>query len=284
MQSLHDIKKRIKSVRETGKITKAMQLISVAKMRKANEKYELNARYFERVLSTLKDIITHTEDLTHPYIVSRGDKRAAFLVIASDNGMAGDYNRRVLEFALEKIESEKPVKIYTIGLMAREFFARHGIRTDAQFLYCAQDPSLSDARRIMMYLVEAFDEGEIDCVKIIYTRHLPEGDVAVSLKALPPDPKELENVELESNYTEMLEFEPSTAEVFDILVPQCILGIIYSTLIQSVRCEHNERMAAMRQASDNAEEMLGKLELDFHRARQAAITTEIAEISSARTD
>ena len=91
-------------------------------------------------------------------------------------------------------------------------------------------------------------------------------------------------MELESNYTEMLEFEPSTAEVFDILVPQCILGIIYSTLIQSVRCEHNERMAAMRQASDNAEEMLGKLELDFHRARQAAITTEIAEISSARTD
>ncbi len=284
MQNLHDIKKRIQSVRETGKITKAMQLISAAKMRKANEKYELNARYFDRVLSTLKDIITHTENLTHPYAVSRGDKRAAFLVIASDNGMAGDYNHRVLEFALERINEEKPAKIYTIGFMARDFFQRRGIRTDAQFLYCAQDPSLSDARRIMMYLVEAYDEGEIDSLKIIYTRHTPKGDKAVELKTLPADPAEFDNVELESSYTEALEFEPSTEEVFDILVPQCILGIIYSALIQSVRCEHNERMAAMKQASDNAEEMLGKLELDFHRARQAAITTEIAEISSARTD
>lgn len=281
MQSLHDIKKRIQSIGETGQITKAMQLISVAKMRKANEKYELNARYFDRVRATLEDILAHTGTLEHPYLVPRKTDRAAYVVIASDTGMAGEYNHRVLNFALEEVRKGNPEKIYTIGFMARDFFERNGLPPDAQFLYSAQDPTLSDARRIMMYLVDLFDSKKVDRVYIIYTRHEKTGNRAAKLKLLPLEATDFDDIRPLRHSQETWDFEPDPKTVFDLLVPQCVLGLVYSTLTQSVRCEHAERQAAMQHASDNASEMLNKLELEFHRARQAAITTEIAEISAA---
>lgn len=283
MRNIVDIKNRIKSIKDTAQITKAMELISVAKMRKANEKYQNNVKYFERVRNTLKDILNHSGDIKHPYLQHRETQRTAFVVIASDNGLAGDYNHRVLRFALEKINAVKDDKfVFIIGQMAKDYFYRRGITPDIEFLYCAQDPTIEDARRLTADLVELYNDNHIDEVNLIYTHTVGNTNEAVMLRLLPIIKADFDDARQETDYNALLDFEPSPKEVFDILVPQYILGITYSALIQSVRCEHSERMKTMNNATNNAQDMIEELELEYHRARQEQITTEIAEISSAK--
>ncbi len=282
MQNMVDIKTRIKSIKDTGQITKAMQLISVAKLRKANDNFQKNYEYSHRVRGILKDILNHTEDISHPYLMHRVTNRTAYVVIASDNGLVGDYNHRVLTFADKVIAESKEASIFTIGHMASEYFEKRGMTPDVQFLYCAQNPNLEDARRITADLVDLYDNNIIDEVRIVYTRMNGIVNEACEQRLLPILREDFESDEVESEYNAMMEFEPSTKEVFDILVPQYILGLTYSALTQAVRCEHSERIETMNNATKNADEMIGQLEQQYHRARQEQITTEIAELSSAK--
>ncbi len=277
-----DIKTRIKSIKDTGQITKAMQLISVAKLRKANDNYQKNYAYSHRVRGILKDILNHAESISHPYLWHRETNRTAYVVIASDNGLVGDYNHRVLSFADKIIADSKEPSIFTIGHMASEYFEKRGITPDVQFLYCAQNPNLEDARRITADLVDLYDNNIIDEVRIISTRMNGVINEAYEQRLLPILREDFVRDEVESEYSAIMDFEPSTKEVFDTLVPQYILGLTYSALIQAVRCEHSERIETMNNATKNADEMIGQLEQQFHRARQEQITTEIAELSSAK--
>lgn len=280
MRNIVDIKNRIKSIKKTSNITRAMQLISVSKLRRANEKYLKNLTYYNSVKSVLKDILKHTEgELKHPYLKHRETQRTVYVVIASDNGMAGDYNHRVLNFALQKVKAASDSYVFTIGQMAREFFVRNGIEPDVEFLFCAQDPTLDDARRITADLVDLYDENHIDEVHIIHTVSENNVNVAKDERLLPIEREDFSDATDVNQYSELLEFEPSRKEVFDILVPQYVLGQTYTALIQAVRCEHTERIATMSNASKNADEMIDTLELQYFRARQEQITTELAEIS-----
>lgn len=285
MQNIADIKNRIKSVKETRQITKAMQLISVAKMRRANENYQRNLAYSTRVRGILKDILNHTDgEISHPYLKHRDTSRTAFVVVASDNGLTGDYNHRILNFAKSRISEVKEAAVFIIGQMANEFFTRIGDTPDMQFLYCAQNPTLNDARLITADLVELYDNNHIDEVRIIYTKMEGNHNVAADLRLLPILKEDFADAAevAEGQYTAIMEFEPSVKEVFDILVPQYIVGLTYTALIQAVRCEHNERVETMSNATGNADKMALDLELKYHRARQETITTELAELSSAQ--
>lgn len=283
MQSIIDIKNRMKSVRDTAQITKAMEMISVAKMRKANEKFARNAAYFSRVRHTMKDIMVHSDAfLEHPYFSQRNMRRTAFVVVASDNGLAGDYNHKVLDYAWNIIENMQEDKyIFTIGHMAQEYFMRKGMEPDVEFLYCAQDPTLQDARLITADLVDLYDRDIIDDVVLIYTRQEGASAKPIAYQLLPISRESIEDAAGEAEYAAILEFEPSPKRVFDILAPQYVVGLVYSCLISAICCEHTERMRTMNSATDNAQEMMEKLELEYHRARQAEITTEITEISAA---
>lgn len=283
MRNIVDIKNRIKSIRDTAQITKAMELISVAKMRKANDKYHRNLKYYERVRNTVKDILNHSADIKHPYLNSRTINRTAYIVIASDTGMAGDYNNRVLNYAYNMMQEKTGEKsVFIIGQMANEFFLRNGITPDIEFLYCAQDPNIDDARRISADVVDMYDKGLIDEVFIIYTHPVGSVNEATHVRLLPILKEDFSDAVQEENYRAILEFEPSVKEVFDTLVPQYIVGLTYSALIRSIRCEHTERMKTMTNATNNAMDMIDTLELEYHRARQEQITTELAEISSSK--
>jgi|AGTN01.1.fsa_nt_gi ATP synthase, F1 gamma subunit len=283
MKNITDIKNRIKSIKDTAQITKAMELISIAKMRRANEKYQKNLNYYERVRSTIKDILKHSGQITHPYLRHRETKRAAFVVIASDTGMCGDYNHRVLNFALNKINAVKDEKVVMIiGQMANEFFRRNGVSPDIEFLYCAQDPTLDDARRITTDIVDMYDNDLIDEINVVYTRPEGQANVAAMVRLLPITAEDFADAPEETEFNALLEFEPTPKEVFDILVPQYVVGLAYSALVQSVRCEHSERQKTMSNATKNAGEMIEGLELEYHRARQEQITTELTEISSSK--
>ncbi len=231
MQNMVDIKTRIKSVKDTGQITKAMQLISVSKLRKANDNYQRNYAYSHRVRGILKDILNHAESVDHPYLCHRETNRTAYVVIASDNGLVGDYNHRVLAFAEKLIaENKTESSIFTIGHMASEFFEKRGIIPDVQFLYCAQNPNLEDARRITADLVELYDNNIIDEVRIVYTRMNGVVNEACEQRLLPIMREDFKDDQVESDYNQMMEFEPSLKEGFDTLVPQYILGLTYSAI------------------------------------------------------
>ncbi len=283
MQDIKDIKKRIKSVQETAQITKAMELISVSKMHKIDGKYQKNINYYEQLREVIKNIIKYSGKADHPYLQERPGKRTVFLVVAGDTGLAGDYNHKILNYAVKRVAEAKQKRIYTIGQMSYRFFVEQGIKPDAQFLYCAQNPSLEDARRITAYMLDLFDDDKTDEVNVIFTASRGNTGVPQTLRLLPLN-KSYFFEEDTKHYIEPMRFEPSPKEVFDILVPQYVIGIMYNALLQAVRCEHLERMLTMNTATNNADKMLSELELDYNRTRQGRITTEIIEIVSGKRE
>ena len=282
MASMGDIRHSIHSISEMEQITRAMHLISTSKMRKAVIKYESNHVHFERVQSALKDILTHTRELVHPYVGESDGGKAAYVVIAADKGMCGGYNHDVLNLALSTMQKSRERYILTVGQEARAFFDRRGYMVDVEFLHVSQNPSLFNARNIAKDIVELYENGIMDEVYVVYTKFISvvRQEPRV-LKLLPLSISNFIDIDTEIQYTAELFYHPSPKEVFDILVPQYIVGLLYGCLVQSYASEHCARMTAMENATNNAEEMIGNLTRQYNRARQFEITNEISEIIGA---
>lgn len=282
MASMGDIKHSIRSISETEQITRAMHLISTSKMRKAIAKFESNKIYFERVQSTIKDILLHTRDISHPYIGESDGKRAAYVVIAADKGLCGGYNHNVLNLALDHMQKNDERYILTVGQEARAFFDRRKYMVDVEFLHVSQNPSLYNARNITNDILELYENNIMDEVYIVYTHFISVlKQEPIVQRLLPLSMSNLRGVETEVEYTAELDYHPSPKEVFDILVPQYIIGFVYGCLVQSYASEQCARMTAMESATNNAEEMIENLTMEYNRARQQAITKEISEIMGA---
>ncbi len=282
MATMADIKHSIRSISETEQITRAMHLISTSKMKKAINKYESNHVHFERVQSALKDIFSHTSELKHPYVSERKGGKAAYIVIAADKGMCGGYNHNVLNLALEHMKNCSDRYILTVGHMARAFFERRGQMVDIEFLHVSQNPSLLNARNITSDILELYDHGVMDEVFVVYTRFISvmRQEPRV-IRLLPLCKGNVIDVCDEAQYNAELYYHPTPKQVFDVLVPQYIIGLVYGCLVQSYASEQCARMTAMENATNNAEEMIENLTQQYNRARQFAITNEISEIIGA---
>lgn len=281
MASIGDIKHSIRSISETEQITKAMQLISTSKMRKAIARFEADSAYFSRVQASMKDILIHSRDtdIDNPYIVEKKDGKAAFIVIAADKGMCGGYNHNVLNLAYENINKYKEHYILTVGQEAKAFFDRKNYMIDVEFLHMSQNPSLHNARSIGTDIFRLFEEGVMNEVYIAYTHYISMmRQEPKLLRLLPISVSDLVDINAELQYSAEMTYHPSPKEVFDVLVPQYLIGIIYGCLVQSFASEQCARMTAMESATKNADEMIEKLTMDYNRARQQAITKEISEI------
>ena len=282
MSDITDIRHRIRSIEDTRQITKAMELISVSKMRKAIERYENNLTYFVKVRHTIKDILTHSKDLWHKYLVHRDGARTAYVVIGADKGLAGGYNKNVLELAWQHMQTREQKYVFTIGQMAREFFQHKNQTVDVEFLHAIQNPTLYDARRIASDIVALYEKNLMDEVLVVFTRI--ESSVKqqpMIIKLLPVELDDLLDINLTYEYNSEIVYDPSPKAVLDVLVPQYIVGLMYALLVQSVASEHCMRMIAMGSANRNADEMLEQLRLDYNRARQSQITNSLSEIISA---
>lgn len=284
MASTGDIKHSIRSISETEQITKAMQLISTSKMRKAISRFEANSAYFGRVQASMKDILVHSRDIDvdNPYIGEKEGGKAAFIVIAADKGLCGGYNHNILNLAFEHIKKYKEHYILTVGQEAKAFFNHKNFMIDVEFLHMSQNPSLHNARSIGSDIFRLYEEGVMNEVYIAYTHYISmmrqEPKV---LKLLPITASDLVDIQTELQYSAEMKYHPSPKEVFNVLVPQYLIGIIYGCLVQSYASEQCARMTAMESATKNADEMIEKLTMDFNRARQQAITKEITEIMGA---
>lgn len=283
MSSIAEIQRHIGVVRDTSKITKAMYLISSSKTKKAMRMYEQNQVYLRRVRSGIRFIIENTGmKITNPYYRQHG-KDAGFLVIAGDKGLCGSYNSDVLKLAKSAILDEGVItkRVFTVGHMAGEYISRIGldIAPDPDYMHIIQDPTMDNAREITHRLCELFRSKELDEVYVLYTRMEKMGVMAPSvLRLLPILPEDFKDADVLHPPTGGLTFHPSASEVLDSMVPNYLIGMVYSTLAQSYACEHHARMTSMDTATRNAKDLLAELSLKHNYARQAVITQEITEI------
>ncbi|MDR1464998.1 MAG: ATP synthase F1 subunit gamma [Oscillospiraceae bacterium] len=284
MQKANEIRHHINAVAETRKITNAMQLVASARIKRVIHKMEYNQTFLTQVQSVMKDMLLSPHLQSHPYLEKRPHPRRTYLVITGDKGMAGGYNLSVLQLAQSELARNKnsEITLITVGMMGDEFFRIRGRTPDVRYGGVTQDPSLHNARKITRDILERFDGGRTDQVFVIYTPF--RGGMAgtpICHRILPLRLSDFVDIDTAEPAHAIL-YHPSEDEVFDALVPQFLVGYIFGALTHSYASEHSARMMAMQSATRNADEMLDKLRMQYNLARQAAVTQEIAEISSSQ--
>ena len=273
MASIADIRHHMRVVSQTRQITRAMHMISTAKMKKGLARYEANQTYLSEVRQTIKDVLTHVEGRKQGYLRRPRGNRAAHIIIAADKGLAGGYNSGVLQLAEEHMKAFEESNIFCIGQMAREYLERRGYVIDIEFAHVIQDPTLYHARQIAETVLELYNQNMLDEVYIVYTRRIstmvqkPE-----VIRLLPVRVEDFDDVEASVSSQEEILYEPSVTRLMELLIPQYLIGVIYSALVQSFASEQCARMNAMDAATRNANEMMDRLGHELNRARQSQIT------------
>ncbi len=277
-ETTRDIKRRIRGISNTRQITKAMELVSSAKLKRARERLEKSRPYYNTVLRNIQDILATTGNMKHPLLDNREVKSSLYVVVSADRGLAGGYNAGVIRLAESKIrEDNLDAKIIAIGSKARDYFKKRGYNLVGEFAGISEEPEFADARKIGNIALDLYKNKDVDEINIVYTKFL--GTISQQptiLKLLPS----MEVREGSSERKTVTEFEPSTEEVLSYLIPKYIQSTIYGALIEASSSEQAARRVAMEAATDNADEMIDELNISYNRARQAAITMEITEIVS----
>lgn len=283
MAGLKEIQDRIRSVQDTRKITGAMYMISSTKMKKARHDLEKTEPYFYMLQATVERIMRHIPQMQHRYFEDMEKKRTriALLVITGDRGLAGAYNHNVLKLAQEFLDrTENEISLYVVGELGRQYFARQGIPLAENFKYTAQNPTFDRARWITEMLCTRYLADEIDEIQVIYTRMENSMYTKTEVKQLLP----IQRPELPKHpadvYHEEFMLLPSPEVAVDTIVPNYLTGFVYGALVEAFCSEQNDRMLSMEAANGNADALLHDLGILYNRARQAAITQEITEVSS----
>ena len=283
MANAREILDRMKSIKDTMKITNAMYMVSSSKLQKARRDLKNTQPYFFMIQDGLAKILNVAPDAGNDYLDERpqrkgADRRKGFLVITADKGLAGAYNHNVIKATEESAAMEAQNMLFIVGQAGRHYFEKKNIPIDINFNYTAQNPSMNRARHIAKILVELFEEQKLDEIYVVYTKMVNSMTVEPVTKKLLPLKKEHIEIRDENNYYENAEFMPDAQTVFNNIVPDYVAGFIYGALIESYCSEHNARMMAMETATDAASDMIKQLGVQYNRARQAAITQEITEI------
>ncbi len=277
MASLREVKARITSTKKMSQITKAMEMVSVSKLNRAEMNAKAFVPYMEKIQEVVGNIAGGTTDVKHPMLVSRPVKKTGYIVITSDRGLAGSYNssviRKVFRTIKERHKSADEYAIIAIGRMGRDFFRSNGMNVALEIIGVSDQPTFEDLSDITKQTVSMFADGAIDELYITYNHFVNKITQEVTEKKLLP----LTDIAPSSSNTSY-EFEPSAEEILEVLLPQYAESLIYGALLDGKASEHAARMTAMKSATDNAHDIIGNLSLVYNRARQAAITQEITEI------
>lgn len=282
MANLREIQARMKSIKDTMKITNAMCMISSSKLQKARRDLKNTEPYFYAIQESLAKILDLSPDTGSEYFNKResippDERKKGYIVVTADKGMAGAYNHNVIKIAEEAALSDKKTVLFIVGQVGRRYFEKKNIPIDTDFQYTAQNPNMNRARAISERIVEMFEKGELDEVHIVYTRMINSVTFNAETKQLLPLSRSRIATDVENNYKHFF-FEPDIGTVFSCIIPNYVAGFVYGALVESYCSEHNARMMAMQTATDAAKDMLKNLGIEYNRARQAAITQEITEV------
>ena len=272
--STKEIKTRIRSMESTRQITKAMEMVASAKLRKTQSQALACRPYFKTLYATIWDIVETNTDMSSPYLSVKTNGKTAFVLISGDRGLAGGYNSNVLKLLLAQSEG-KDMTVLPMGKKGADYLKSHDIPSLTEAYTHAETISLGDCFSVAKQLCKGFLKGEFDAVYVVYTRFR---------SVLSQTPECLQLLPLQKNEDQACKtcqdilYEPDSETVFQAIVPEYLGGVLYGALCESRASEQAARRTAMDAATQNAQEMIDGLSLQFNRARQAAITQEITEI------
>ena len=274
---MKEIKTRIKSVESTKQITKAMELVSSSKFRKAKERAESARPYFNTLYNTVQDIAKNTSNSRNVFLKERKVNNVCYIVIAGDRGLAGGYNSNILKavIAHNKLGTGK---VITVGKKAKESLSKRGYEV-IDYIESVEKCVYEDANRVAQAAMEAYKNGEVDEVNLVYTEFISAlSQEPKIVKLLPVTIDNTNNEKEVKKGKAAVQYLPSADAVLGYVLPKYVSGSIYGAIAESFASEQAARRTAMESATDNANEMISKLELVYNRARQAAVTQEISEI------
>ncbi|KEQ25222.1 ATP synthase F1 subunit gamma [Paenibacillus tyrfis] len=275
-KGMREIKRAIRSKQNMKQITKAMEMVSASKLRRAQIAAESARPYADKLKEVVGSIAAGTKGVKHPMLETREVKKTGYLVITSDRGLAGGYNANVLRKVMaeirEKHNSPAEYSIFVIGRKGRDFFKKQNVPLLEEVTGLSDSPTFADIKSIAAAAVANFENGSYDQLFLVYNQFKNAMTQIPTIKRLLP----MEDVSVET--TAAYEYEPSAEGVLEVLLPKYAETLIYSAVLDGKASEFGARMTAMSSATKNATKMINELTLSYNRARQAAITQEISEI------
>jgi F-type H+-transporting ATPase subunit gamma len=284
MASTRDIRRRIKSVKNTRQITKAMELVAASKMKKAQQAALAGRAYAQLMSDMLASLAPRVAELNHPFIVQREIKTRGILLVTTDKGLCGPLNANLFKIVTE---IKTPAKFFSIGRKGAQFLSRTHRDLVADFAVQDRVP-FAEIKVAVELMVQKYLDGEIDTVEVIYPRYkntLVQEPTLRPVLPLASLASFIEQAQVEAGVTvkhderDML-FEPGATQVLEALLPFYVNRLVYQLVLSARASEHSARMVAMKTAKDNATKLVGELSLEYNKARQAAITQEILEIAA----
>jgi len=275
-----EIRTKIASVKNTQKITKAMEMVAASKMRKAQDRMNASRPYSEKIRNVISHLAHANPEYKHPYLVARDEvKRIGLIVVSTDRGLCGGLNANMFRMLLKQFkiwEGEgKEVELCVIGSKAAGFFGSIGANIKGQVTHIGDEPSLEELIGTVMIMLNDFKDGQIDEMHLVSNKFVNSIVQEPTMEQLIPG-KPLEDEDYGHHWDYL--YEPDAEEVLEQLLTRYIESQVYTGVVENIACEMSARMVAMKSASDNAGELIDELELIYNKARQAAITQELSEI------
>jgi F-type H+-transporting ATPase subunit gamma len=281
MPSLKAIRRRITSVKSTQQITRAMKLVAAAKLRRSQERLLALRPYAYRIQDMIASLAAREDTSVNPLLARREPKKVLLLVLTSDRGLCGSFNASVNKAAERWVRDNQAgldaVGLAVIGKKGRDYFARRPVEIRRQYMDVLTDVCLERCARIGAEIVAEYIDQDLDAVYLVYNEFKSAIQQRVVVEPLLPVP--MEEVDASASLDEPI-FEPDRASVLDSVLPLHVNVQVYRAVLESVASEMGARMTAMEAATNNARDLLGRLTLQYNRARQAAITKELMEIVS----
>ncbi len=286
MPNLRDIKKRIGSVQSTRQITRTMEMVATAKIKKAQERIEAARPYALAMMEVLGNVARFSKGTEHPLLLEHGKReRVIIICVTSDRGLAGAFNSNIIRLVErfmreEQLAGTRQVDLVAVGKKAISYFRYRGIEPVASYRDISDKATFADARSIAVHVINPYSAEDVDAVYIAFNRFKNVAEQKPELHQLLPIERSVVEgaaagaTDIAAEYT----FEPDPESVLEVLLPTYVETLIYRALMESAASEQGARRTAMKSATDNATEMITTLTRSYNRARQAAITTEIAEI------
>jgi F-type H+-transporting ATPase subunit gamma len=275
MPSLRDLRRRIRSVQNTRKITKAQELVAASKLRRAQERVTASRPYAEEITSVMAELMRRSPEYKHPYLDVREVRRRVIILVTADRGLAGALNSNNSRLAVREINNAGvPVSVVTIGRKGRDLMRR--LRKDliADQSMIGDRPTIGEVLPAIRVAMEQYERGEADQVDVVFARFISAGRQEATLRRVLP----VEPPEAAAPVAADFIYEPEPRAVLDALLPRYVEAQVYQAVLENLASEQAARMAAMRNASDNATDLIGDLTLTANKLRQATITTELMEI------
>jgi F-type H+-transporting ATPase subunit gamma len=279
MAGAKEIRTQIGSVKNTQKVTKALEMVSASKIRKSQDRMSASRPYSSKIRSVIGHLGQANPEVPHPYLVEREAKRVGFIVVSTDRGLCGGLNINLFKLSLNEMrgwqEKGCELDLCLIGQKATQFFRRYGGNVVAQASHLGDKPRLADLIGTVKIMLDAYKDGKIDRLFIVYNDFINTmSQKPAVLRLLPVEP--VDETELQDHWDYI--YEPGAAELLEGVLMRYIETQVYQAVLENAASEHAARMVAMKSASDNAAELIDDLQLAYNKARQAAITQELAEI------